>query len=311
MANKINNLEFATAFTGELDKQLVQESVTGFMADSAFAAKFVGASQVKIPEMSMLALGDYDRDTGFAKGSVTVKSKIYELTQERGREFNIDREDMDETGVAGLAGSLMSEFQREKAIPEIDSYVISKIAAQALKNDPITTTDFNSDTAVYAAFDELLTRTRESLKGTNEELVCFITPRIMAKLRRSNEISRMINVGDFKQGEITRQVKNIDNVALIEVDPLRMYTAYESLSGAEGDEYEGGLKPLASASKINMLMVGKKTASLIKKLVKIKTFTADENQEMDAYKFQYRIYYDLLIKASKAGIPHIYYEPTV
>lgn len=303
-----NDIKFAEVFVGELDNQLVQESVTGFMTDSTFGAKFVGTAQVKIPEMTMLALGDYDRQEGFAKGSITVTNKIYELTQERGREFNIDREDMDESGIAGIAGSVVSNFQKEKVVPEMDSYVISKLASLAMNNDPITTTDFDPDTAPLAAFDELHIRTKEALKGTNEELVCFIEPRMMAKFKRTPEISRIINIADFKQGEITRRIESIDKVTLIETDAERMYTAYKALSGSLEGEEEGGLEPLDTAKKIKMLMVSKKTASLIKKLVKIKTFSADENQTMDAWKFQYRLYYDLLVKASRAGVPHVYYE---
>ena len=43
----------------------------------------------------------------------------------------------------------------------------------------------------------------------------------------------------------------------------------------------------------------KNGASLIRKTEKVRTFTPDQNQAADAYKFDYRLYYDLLMKKSQ------------
>ena len=102
----INTLAFANALTEELDKATVQSAVTGFMADNALRTKFVGARTVLIPHVEMDGLGDYDRDSGFARGAVTLSSQSCVLAMDRARTFQIDREDNDETGIAGLAGEL-------------------------------------------------------------------------------------------------------------------------------------------------------------------------------------------------------------
>ncbi|MBQ2392093.1 MAG: hypothetical protein II306_10070, partial [Clostridia bacterium] len=67
-----NSEAFAVKFTGELDKVLVQKSKTGFLTDNALRAKFVGAKTVKIPNISLQGLGDYDRENGFIKGVTTI-----------------------------------------------------------------------------------------------------------------------------------------------------------------------------------------------------------------------------------------------
>lgn len=304
----INSLEFVTKFTGEIDKQINHKLLTAFMEDNGFKAKFVGAKTVMIPEVDMLALGDYDRDNGFASGSVSVSNTPFVLTQDRGREFNIDREDMDETGVANLAGEVVSEFNRMKVVPEIDEYSISKVAAVAkAQNHYITTENYPIATKAYAAFDEALTSTRE-IVGDDMELVAFVSYKFWAALKASNEIAKFIISSDFKNGEVNRTVKSIDGVAIIPVPEARLYSAYDSLDGSEGEEYNGGLTPSDTAKKIHLLVLSKDTARRIRKLEKVKIFTPDQNQKMDAWKFQYRLHYDVLIKNSRKAVPHMLIE---
>ena len=130
----LNTLDFNSKLSGELDKLLIQKAATSFLADNAMKAKFVGTRNVLIPDLDMQGLGDYDRDNGFNKGSITVDQKTYTLTMERGRSFQLDNEDEDETGVANLAGQVLSEFVRIKVAPEVDAYVLSKLATTAITN---------------------------------------------------------------------------------------------------------------------------------------------------------------------------------
>lgn len=127
----INSLEFQSKLTGELDKALVQSAQTSFFADNAMRSKFVGARTVLIPDVDMQGLGNYDRDNGFVTGALTVSSTAYTMAMDRGRSFQLDREDNDETGIANLAGQVMGEFIRTKVSPEMDAYVLSKLATLA------------------------------------------------------------------------------------------------------------------------------------------------------------------------------------
>lgn len=294
----INNLEFAEKFTGVLDKALTEKSQVGFMTDNAFRAHFVGAKTVKIPKVNMSALGDYDRDTGFVKGAVSVTNSVYELTQDRGRSFTIDRENMDETGVAELAGSVMTEFVRNKVAPETDAYVLSKLSGIAInKNQTLSLSDYPLATKAFAAFLALEVQIREKV-GADEELVCFIPWTQFNTFISSTEISKMIRVEDFKQGDVSLKVRKINNITLIPVSSEKMYTAYEFYDGSSDGQTEGGFKKMSSASLVSMLMLPKSAASLVKKSEKIRTFTPDQNIDMDAYKFDYRLYYDVFVKDS-------------
>ena len=287
----LNSLEFATKFTGELDKIYVQESKTGFMTDNAMRAKFVGARTVKVPNISLQGLGDYDRDTGFISGSVTIENTAFTMQQDRARSFSIDREDLDETGVAELAGAVMSEFVRTKVVPESDAYVLSKLASFASTKSQTVTYS-----TPYATFESLLEKVQNAC-GYSENIVCFVAPEVYTAFKTDDALTRMLDSGDFKQGEVNLKVKKIDDVPIIPVASDRMKTAYEFLSGGTGKE-EGGFTPASAAKGIKMLMLPKTAAMLIKKCEKIRTFAPDQNIKADAYKFDYRLYYDCFVKTS-------------
>ena len=75
-----------------------------------------------------------------------------------------------------------------------------------------------------------------------------------------------------------------------------MKTQYES------DTTNGGLKPASGAQNIGMLIMPKKGAHLVKKSEKIRVFEPDTNQDADAYKFDYRVYYDVFVKKSNLDL---------
>ena len=108
----INSIENAARYSDELDVLFAQKSATGFFADNALATKFVGAKTVIIPDVDFQGLADYDRDTGFTRGAITVSNASYTMAMDRARSLQIDREDMDETGIANLAGKILGEYVR-------------------------------------------------------------------------------------------------------------------------------------------------------------------------------------------------------
>lgn len=296
----INSIENAIRYTGELDKVFVQSSTTAFFADNAMRSRFVGAKTVMIPEVDFKGLADYDRDTGFTRGPVTIKNEAYTMSMDRGRSMEIDREDMDESGVASLAGQTMGEYVRTKVVPECDAYVLSKLAGLAAIRGNVVNGEIAKP---FAALNELIQEVRNNV-GYDEELVAFISGGIYAALTNSNEISRMITVSDFKQGEINLKVKSLNGVALIPVVPERMRSSYEFLSA-------GGFKPSDNARSIYMLVGPKKGAHLVKKSERMRIFTPEQNLNADAYKFDYRIYYDVFVKNSNIDAFWTWLSPKV
>ena len=295
----INSLEFATKFSGELDKMYEQKAVTGFLADNVLRTKFVGAKTVMIPDMDFVGLVDYDRDNGFNRAKMTVANTPFTMAMDRARSISIDREDLDETGVANLAGLVLGEYVRTKVVPETDAYVLSKLAGVANTASQTVTWDA---TKPYAVFTDLVSKVQDAA-GYDAELVCFVDAVAYKAIKTSAEISRMLDVSEFKQGGVSFKVKSIDGVALIPVSSARMKSAYNFVK-TDSTHEAGGFTPDDAAKDIHMLVLPKKSASLVKKTEKMRIFTPDKNLDADAYKFDYRIYYDVFVK--KSGIKTIW-----
>lgn len=292
----INSIETAKRYSDELDKLFAQKSATGFFADNTFGAKFVGAKTVLVPDIDFQGLADYDRDNGFTKGAITVANSSYTMAMDRARSLQIDREDLDETGIASLAGKVLGEYVRTKVVPECDAYVLSKLGTLAESRSNVLAD--GDITKPYEALVKLINAVQEEV-GYDEELVAFVDSYFYAKLQNSSEISRMITVSDFKQGEISLKVKSINGVTLIPVVSERMKTEYTFLTSNAG-----GFTPKNTAREIYMLVCPKSGAHLVKKTENMRVFTPEQNIDADAYKFDYRIYYDVFVK--KSGLDSIW-----
>ena len=299
----INTLTFNTKLSGELDKMLVQKAVTGFMTDNGLKAKFVGAKTVLIPEMELSGAGDYDRDTGFVTGSIKIDNTPFTLAMDRGRSFQLDSQDEDETGIANLAGQVMGEFIRTKMVPEVDAYVLSKLAGLAVTAGQTVTTA-NLATGVYKLISEAINKAQDATGFGEEELVCFVNPEVYAAIQSTTELSRQLVISDFKKGDLNTKVSSINDVALLPVSDARMKTAYTFNDGTTGGQEDGGFVPTEAAKKIGLLILPKKAASIIRKTEKVRTFSPDVNQKADAYRFDYRLYYDVVVK--KSQLPTIF-----
>lgn len=294
----INSLETAKRYTDELDKAIVQKAVTGFFADNIFRAKFAGAKTVIMPDISFVGLADYNRDSGFSLAGTTIGNTSYTLTKDRGRKLQIDREDMDETGVANLAGQVLGEYVRTQVVPEMDAYVLSKLAKVASDKSHKTTY------AAAKAASQLATAINnvQSRVGYDEELVAFCDPTFYAQLMNSTEFSRNIVVSDFAKGGLNTRFKFFNSVALIPVTEDRMREEYDFKAGTAATSSAaatGGFAPKANTGYTRALVIPKKGASLVKKTETLRIFTPEQNIDADAYAFNYRLYYDVFVKKSK------------
>ena len=291
----INTLENVTRYSNELDKMFAQKSAVGFFADNAMATKFVGAKTVIVPDIDFQGLADYDRDTGFSRGAITVSNTSYTMKMDRARSLQIDREDMDETGVANLAGKILGEYVRTKVVPECDAYVLSKLSGLAISRSNLIEGDAEKP---YEALCALINEVQAKV-GYDEELVAFVDSCMYAALQNSAEISKFITVSDFKQGDVDLKVKSINGVAIIPVVSERMKTAYTFNSDAAG-----GFTPEGNARETYMLVCPKSGAHLVKKTEQMRIFTPEQNLDADAYKFDYRIYYDVFV--NKSGLDSVW-----
>lgn len=103
----MNTIETATIIQSELDKAAVEQATSGWMEVNEKLVKYTGGAEVKIPSLDMDGMADYDRTNGFVQGSVNFQYETKKMTQDRGRSFSFDENDVDETNFVLTASTVM------------------------------------------------------------------------------------------------------------------------------------------------------------------------------------------------------------
>lgn len=228
----INTLATATLFMTQLDKIAVQEATTGWMDANAGQVIYNGGSEVKIPKMSVQGMGDYDREAGYQRGSVTLEYETRKMTQDRGRLFQLDPMDINEANFIPTAGAVMGEFQRTQVVPEIDAYRISKLATETLTADKagMIGESYVPGTASTSALRKLKEGIKAVRENYNGALICQATPDFIMELEL--ELAGKITAVTFSKGGIQTQVPSVDGVPLVSTPSNRMYTAIKINNGS-------------------------------------------------------------------------------
>lgn len=229
----INTLAYAKIFQTELDREATAEALTGWMDANAGQVIYNGGNEVKIPKMSLQGLGDYDRDSGYAQGSVTLSYETRSMSQDRGRKFQLDAMDVDETNFVATAGAVMGEFQRVYVVPEIDAYRLSKIATAAITRNTSSTTGL-VETGYTPAAATALAKLKGAIAairdyGFNGPLVCHASSTFKMQLELG--LSAQLRDVTWNNGGIDTIVPMVDNVPIIETPQNRMVTGITLYDG--------------------------------------------------------------------------------
>lgn len=271
---------------------------------------FKEVGYVKILSILMDGLSDYYRANGgitgerrsnqplkdgYKIGDVETRWEILKLRYDRGKQFQIDNMDNEESAGA-VVGNVLSEFLRLHVVPEKDIVVFSTIASKA------RTSLGNLQTAKTIAENKIVSEFNNAFEWLSEhevpadDQVIFVTSRIMNLIRNSTELTRYLGQSDLKNGDITLTFRTYEGRPLIEVPSSRFFTDVEL--------FDGGYRPSASSKVINYMIVSKKAVLPIVKLEKSKIFGPDVVQDFDGYKINFRLFHDTLIPANK--LPGVY-----
>ncbi len=293
----INTLEYAKLFQTELDKQVLQQATTGWMEANAGQVRYNGGDEIKIPDIVVQGLADYDRDNGFNRGAVTFKYQTHKLTQDRGRTFHIDAMDVDETNFGVAAANVLAEFQRTQVIPEIDSYRYSRIAALAVAGSQSEEYTPAEATVLQKLLSHLYKLADAGLDLS--QLVIPISFKAYEVLTNNERILKKLDVAQFAQGGVNLTIKSLEGVPLIPVSSNRMKSAYVFYDGATAGQTAGGFVPAPTAVDINWLVLNRAAVIGISKTDVVRIFDPMANQDANAWKIDYRKYHDLIIPQNK------------
>lgn len=296
----INTLATATLFQNTLDKVAIQEAVTGWMDANAGQVIYNGGKEVKIPKMSVQGMGDYDRDNGYTMGSVTLKYQTREMTQDRGRMFQLDPMDVNENNFVTTASAVMGEFQRMFVVPEIDAYRISNIATTAINANVAGMIEYGyvpgtTNTSALRKVKEGIKAVREM--GYRGQLVIHATADFMLELEL--ELAGKLQSVTFSKGGIDTKVPAVDHVPFIETPSDRMYTSITMRDGKTGGQESGGYEKGSTAKDINFMVLPRTTPIAVTKQDKMRIFDPNVNQKLNAWQMDYRRFHDIWVLDNK------------
>lgn len=299
-----NVIEYAKVFQAELDKIAVQELATGWMDSNSGQVKYTGGKEIKIPKLSVDGLADYGREgnTGFIGGSINFEYETKIMTQDRGRSFSIDANDVDETGFALTAGNIMGEFQRTKVVPEIDAYRLSALSALALEENK----KYSYVPSRATIIEEIklgIKKIRQ--KGYDGPLVIHLTYDAMMEVELA--LLGKISSVDFTKGGVTTKVPAIDGCPLIETPESRMYSTIKLYDGVTAGQTQGGYAKGTNAILMNFMILPRTTPIAVTKQDNMRIFDPQTNQKANAWAMDYRRYHDLWVKDNAVNSIYINY----
>ncbi len=288
-----NTIELIQKYVSLLDAKYAAESKSSVLdVQSDLIRETANAKSVLIPKMILSGLGDYDRSNGFVKGNVTLEWVTHTFTQDRGRSFQIDAVDNEETAMVAFA-SLSGEFIRIQVAPEIDAYRFSTYATKAenkveealIKDNVIT----SIDTAIATLDDAEVPET---------DRILFVSIPTYNLMKNNNELVKRFDV-QTGSGNVDRRIEVFDGMQVVKVPSARFKTAYVFKDGKTSGEEDGGFAPATTANDINFIIVSKSAVVQIVKLALPRVFSPDINQEAHAWKFDYRLYHDAWVLDNK------------
>ena len=278
MANAITTI---TKYLPYLDQVYAYTSRSAVLDSPAeMVRQTEDAKTVLVAKTSMTGLGDYDRNSGFKNGDVSLTWESHTLTKDRGRSFMIDA--MDNVETLGTAfGTLASEFIRTKVVPELDAY---RFATYATKSGHSVTGATLTGADVVEAIDEGMTAMKEAEIDLTGSFL-FATPTLITAIKQSDKFSRSLDPGQSPN----RNMGSYDELTLVEVPQTRFHT---SVTLGEDGFVAGG-------KEINFMIVQPAAVLQIMKHAKLRVFDPDTNQQADAYKVDYRVYHDAWVLDNK------------
>lgn len=286
-----NTIALAQTYLPMLDEVYAVSSRTALL--DATKVDILNGNTIKVFKTSMDGLGNYDRNDGYTKGDVTGTWETLTLSKDRGRSFQVDRMDNEET-LDMAFGTLAGEFIRTKVAPEIDAYTFAKIAGtenilNANADIEVGTTDVPK--LINAAEAEM-----NEAEVPTEGRILFISETAYAGLRE-----KIVRSVSNEAIGINHDVEMYDGMVVVRVPQSRFYTAITMHDGKTSGQTAGGYVGAKGGYKINFMIVHPSALTKVVKHAQPRIFTPDQNLDADAWKFDYRIYHDTFVYENKVN----------
>lgn len=268
-----NTIQLAKTYTSLLDEVYQNSSLTAVLeSDATLSRAGANANEIVIPKLSMDGLANYDRNSGYTNGNVDLSWETVKFNYERGRSFQVDNMDNEETQNIAF-GRLAGEFIRTKVVPELDAFRFSTYAG--IPNVGNATGSLATGEAVIGAL-RTATSEMDEAEVPMEDRHLFITPTLLGLVQ---------DLDTTKSKEVLSRFATITKVP-----QTRFYSAIELLDGKSPSEEKGGFKKASGGVELNFEIIHKPAVLQFTKHAVPKIISPEANQDADAWKYGYRNY---------------------
>ena len=287
-----NQIALAESFIPFVDEQYKAESKSAILDTANQFVRFTGANTVNIYNLDPVGMANYDRNAGFVPGDVTGTWQPYVLETDRGRSYQVDVLDNDET--LGLTmGYLLSTVERQHIIPEVDAYRFAQYASGADSNNIVTET-LSAGAATVASIDTA-SAALDNAEVPYEGRILFVNPSTYALLKSG--ITRMIMNGERN---VDYAVEMYNDMRIVRVPQGRFQTAI-TLNAPTTSSGAGGFAPASGAAAINYMIVHPSAVLQVMKHYAARVFSPEQNIEADAWRVQPRFAHGAWVLAHKTN----------
>lgn len=269
-----NTLVLSKNYTALLDEVYKRASVTSDLTgDSAMVRAGVNVNEICYPQMSVTGLGDYDRNSGYTSGSVSLDWKTVAYNYDRGTKISVDTMDNQESFNLAF-GKAGSELIRTKVAPEADAFTFATLAG--IENiSTATPTTFADATEFLTALIEAKNKMDED-EVPEEERYLYATPTLL------NGVMAL---------DTTKSREVLNHFAVKKSVPQsRFYTAIDMLDGKSSGEEAGHYKKAEDGKDINFMIIHKPALIKYDKHIAHDLIAPANNPDSDSYILKYRKY---------------------
>lgn len=293
MANSIASVQ--EYLNSIIEQTYRMSSLTTFLDTQGVEVNaFSNAKTVNIPKLVLEGLSDYNRATGYTSGDATLSYIPYTLTKDRGKKFMLDAVDNIESAGVALA-NLASTFLRDYVVPELDAYRFSQYVDGAdtanVKAQALTKTN------IIGALDDASSALTDA-EVPEENRILFVSSATRALMMQAMDSSRF-----HTTTVVNRKITMFDDMPLIVVPAGRFYDAVTLKATGWGPREASGVgvsPAIAAAVGLNFIMIDRTAPLQIVKHNPARIFSPEQNQDADAWVYNYRCYHDAFIRKNKA-----------
>lgn len=268
-----NSIKLASNYVALLDEVYKAASVTGDLSTNpAVVRETETAGTIMVPKMEVSGLGDYSRNDGYTNGSVSLEWETIPFNYDRGRIFEVDAMDNEET-VNVAFGQLGGQLMKTAVAPEADAFTFATLAGTA---NILTTAA--ADLASGEAAIEAIREAENAMDAEEVDTgrILYIAPALYRAILAMDSYKSQQVMTDFAKVQV--------------VPTKRFYTAIDMKDGKTSGEEIGGFAKATGGANINFMIVEPTAVLKHDKHIASDVIAPELNQHADAYMLKYRKY---------------------